>query len=211
MSGDKRVEVYETEEQQIEAFRAWFKKRGKLLLISTICILSIILGVQYWQHHMAVRQDVASQVYQAMMVAIDKQDQITATSKAKYLSTEYESCVYGTIAKLYLAKMAVQDHKLDEAKPYLESVIKNVRHVEFQDSARLRLAKILFAQGKTQEALKLLNKNVTLFQELKADILMSQNKSKEAHELYKLAQQAMLKKEINHPLLKMKLEALGEG
>ncbi len=204
------MEVYETQEQQVEALYAWFKKRGKLLFTTAVCGVLIILGLQYWSHHMSVRQDMASQAYQALMVVIEKEDQVSAKNKAKHLSTEYASSVYGTIAKLYLAKAAVQDQKLDEAKSYLEAVINSGRHGEFQNTARLRLAKILFEEKKSQEALTLLNNNATLLQELKGDILMSQDKLKEAQTLYKLAQEAMLKKEINHPLLKMKIDSLGE-
>ena len=212
------MEVYETEEQQVEALRKWFKKRGKLILTSASLIVLLISGAQYTRHHMKVTREAASNVYQAMIVAIEKQDKVTAQAKANHLSHEYESSIYGSIAKLYLAKVAVEDQKWDDAQSQLEWVMQHAKSPEFQEVARLRLAKLLFTQKKSEEALKLLDEThkkndyyLSLLQELKADILSSQNKRAQAHALYKLAQEAILKKELYNPLLKMKLEELGEG
>lgn len=216
------MEVYETEEQQVEAIRNWLKKRGKLL-VSMIAVISLSIGgVQYVRHHKALSQQAASSLYQGLIVAVEKQDLISAKTKATQLNSEYESSIYGTLAKLYLAKVAIQDQKFDQAKSYFEWVLKNSPSAEFKSVARLRLAKLLFTQKKTDAALSLLNEGVdnknqkndhylSLLQEFKADILSSQNKSKEAYALYKMAQEAILKKELQNPLLKMKIEELGES
>jgi len=204
------VEIYETEEQQAEKLRAWFKKRGKLVVFSLLAVIFIVLGIQYWQHHTQVQKEAASSLYQSMMMAIEKQDETSAKAKAKVLSTEYSASTYGNIAKLYLAKVSVQQHKLEEAKPYLDSVIKHSSEAYFQNIARLRLAKILILQNKTKEAMALLDHKLALLQELKADILVSEHKHKEAQRLYQKAYESISQQDINHPLLKMKLELLGD-
>jgi predicted negative regulator of RcsB-dependent stress response len=212
------VEVYETEEQQIEALKAWFKKRAKLLSVGLTLIALATSGVLYTRHHIKVTKEEASTLYQAMITAIEKEDKVTAKTKATRLGSEYASSVYGSIAKLYLAKAAVEDKKWDEAKVSLEWVMQHAKNIEFQELARLRLAKILFSEKKSEAALKLLEKSnkkedlyVSLLQELKADILKTQDKRSEAHALYKQAMAAILKKELSNPLLKIKVEDLGEG
>ena len=215
------MEVYDTEEQQIEALKKWFQKRGKLLITSLSIIVILILSVQYGRHHVKITREAASVLYQGMVIAIDQQDKTSAKTKAAHLSKEYESCVYGTIAKLYLAKVAIEEQKWDEAQKQLEWVMQHAKSAEFQEVARLRLARLLFSQKKADAALQLLdqkinqknkNKNnyLSLLKELKADILNAQMKPEQAHALYKSAQEN-LKKEVQHPILSMKLEEFGEG
>lgn len=211
------MEVYETEEQQVEALRQWFRKRGKRLVVISSFIILCVLATLYIRHHRQLTQEAASSLYQGMILAIEKQDPVTAKTKAMHLSKDYEASVYGSVAKLYLAKVALEQQDFTQAHSYLEWVIKHSKNSEFKELARLRLAKVLFSQRKTQAALELLNvknkKNdhyVSLLQELKADILRAENKPEEALALYKLAQESILKKEIHNPLLKMKLEELGE-
>lgn len=215
------MEVYDTEEQQIEALKKWFQKKGKLLITALSFIIILISSIQYGRHHIKITREAASTLYQAMLLAIDQQDKISAKTKADHLSKEYESYVYGTIAKLYLAKVAIEDQKWNQAQSYLEWVMHHSKSPEFQEVARLRLARLLFSQKKIPAALQLLDQKInqknnqnkhylSLLQELKADILSVQTKPQEAHGLYKIAQEN-LKKEVYHPLLSLKLEEGGEG
>ena len=90
------------------------------------------------------------------------------TDSAKILIDSYPSSLYSNFALLYLAKVNVDQLKMEEAKDYLKKVLKNSssgwgeQFNPIESLANLRLAKILLEEGKAQEVLDLLEGNKIL-------------------------------------------------
>ena len=206
------MQEYETEEQQVEAIKKWFKENGSFLIWTVIVSVAMVSVVKYWYHHQEVVRLEASESYSAMLFAANQDDLATADSKANALIEKHSGTTYADLATLYQAKMAVSAKDLDLAVNYLQQVIEQSKVVDLQYIAKARLARIKLAQGKPNEALTLFDapkesSYFTLLQELKGDALLALNKPAEAKIAYQLAFEAV--DEMQRPILKLKLEELG--
>lgn len=208
------MEVYATEDQQLEAIRKWFKENGKSIFWAIIVVVTLVLGYRYWQHHTKVVTEKASEYYTAMMLSESQEDMQTAKAKANTLIAEYDNTPYASLAALFLAKISVQEKALEAAEEKLQWVIGHSKINEFKWVSKIRLARIYLAQEKHEKALALIdheepNGYLTLTEELKGDIFVAQNKFDLARLAYETAFKTVSNDHIDRSLLKMKLEELG--
>ncbi|MBS0286172.1 MAG: tetratricopeptide repeat protein [Proteobacteria bacterium] len=208
------MEVYVTEEQQVEAIKKWFNKYGNMLSWVVIVVSLTASGIMYWRHHQQVLEDAASDQYLALLEGVEKKDKATIDSKAQVLLAEYASSPYASLASFVLANESVDENKFDIAEKHLQWVMSHSKQANFQAIATIRLMRLLISQNKLDEALKLYNdKNMgpylTLIAELKGDILVKQKKLDAAKTAYELALNAAPEEGMHGPLLKMKMQELG--
>jgi predicted negative regulator of RcsB-dependent stress response len=186
------MEGYATEEQQVDALKKFWQKRGKLI-ITLISLIAITLGVmKYYKHHNSVKAINASNVYQNMLNGFSKKNMQTIKTNASLLHEKYKSTAYWPYATFTLAKYAMQDNDLAQAKQLLGEVIDSKNHEHIKAIARTRLAKILYKEEKLEDALQVLSfvkndKYITIYEELKGDILLKQNKKDSAKLSYQKA------------------------
>ena len=208
------MEVYATEEQQIEAIKKWFKKYGNMLSWVIIIIAFVISSAIYWRHHQQVISDAASDQYLALLEGLEKNDKDTINAKAQTLLKDYASSPYAVLASFVLAKEAVTENNLVDAQKHLQWIIDNSKQANFQAIARVRLVQLLIAQNKLDEALtfytdKNMGPYLTLLAELKGDIQLKQKNIDAAKKSYELALSAAPEEGMHGPLLKMKMQELG--
>ena len=208
------MEIYSTEEQQLDAIRSWFKKNGLSTMWTVVIAVSLVMGYRYWQHHREVVLEKASESYAMMMFNLDEGDFTSVESQAKLLMSKFDNTPYAALAALSLAKDAILKNELDRAKEYLQWVVDKSSVNEFRQVAIMRLARVLSQQQQIDMALKLLGQSAekangyyTLQEELKGDLLMVQNNIPEAKEAYQRAWDKA--GQGVRPVLRMKLEALG--
>jgi len=168
------------------------EKHGKLAsMIVGLCILSYG-GIQYYKHYQGKEALKASVIYDSMFIAMQKQDNAAVMSEAKILTEKFSKTPYAALAALMLAKLATEANDLEGAENYLHKAIKSDEQ-SVQQVVKIRLARILAARQKYEEALNtLMSKKtpesyVTLVEETKGDIYLLLNEKNKAREAYQIA------------------------
>lgn len=187
------MEVYTTEEQQVEVIKSWWKENGTSVLAGTVIGLVGLFGWRYYNELQQTNQEAASQAYNAMTAQLAKGDD-AALEQAKSFITAHQGDAYAELAALQLAAAAVKAGKLDLAAEQLTQVAANGDE-SIKPIAALRLARVLKDQGKADEALAQLGKiNNDAFKaqvaEVRGDILQKQGKAEEARDAYQAAADA---------------------
>ena len=131
------------------------------------------------------------------------------------LKSEYAGSAYAQYASLFVAKVAVDNAKLDDAVAELEPLVKKPVDATIGELARQRLARVLAAQGKVEDGLKLLEGDVEKAwlasrEELKGDLLVQLGRGDEAHAAYQKAKDS-LAEDAAVGGLQMKLDDLAKG
>src|SRR5690606_12714142 len=102
------------------------------------------------------------------------------------LKSEYAGSHYAQYGSLFVAKVAVDADKLDDAITELQAVVDKPADATLGELARQRLARILAAQEKADAALALLDGDVEAAflasrEELKGDLLVQLGRTDDAH------------------------------
>ncbi len=207
------MEGYHTEEQQVEAFKEFWNKNRSLIMSACLAIAVIFAGSKYYFHHQEVQAKQAGLIYNNMVVGMQKNDQETVKAEGEKLIAKYKSTPYFQLGSVLLAKMAVDENKLEEALKYLETVTQQKTDTPLYHVATARMARILHATGKNEEALALLNRNKangyqTLYDSITGDVYLTMNKPEQAKKAY-LSAYANAPENITPPYLKLKLMELG--
>lgn len=215
------AEGYRTEEEQIEALKKWWAENGKSTVISIVVAVAAVFGWQGYQKQQQATVEAASAIYQNMLTAANsnngqpsEKQLATAKHLAEQLKQDYPDSTYAQFAALYNAQFAVQADDLPSAEQELRWVLQSPALDELAVQTRLRLARVLFAQEKYQEALGELQGDATgyaaSYAEVKGDILKAQGNNQEALAAYETAVQLNNSAEqpVNNGLLQIKLEQL---
>ena len=203
---------YETEEQQVEALKRWWKENGKLVITGLALGLSLVLGVRFYTTYSNERAESASYLFDQMISdqADDRQDIKTIDDR---LLTEYATTAYATLSALVVAKQMVIDEDLAGARQKLQWVVDNSNNVELQHIARLRLIRVLTSMQEYDQALALANTDyptsfAALYEELKGDLYLAKGDINQARIAY---DKAILNAGAqSNRWLKLKRDDLGE-
>ena len=117
------MDVYQTEEEQIEAIKKWWQENGKAIVFGVVVGLSTIFGWRSWQTHVAQQAEAASGLYQQLLISVrdDKSDE--AKTAAQKIIKDYDDTTYAVLARLMLAKFAIADKELDTAEEHLRTAM----------------------------------------------------------------------------------------
>ncbi len=209
----------QTEEEQIAQFRDWWQRNGKPMLTGGALALVVVFGWQAWQKYQTNQSQGASIVYQQLLeTALNPSgtpDSAKVAELAGKLKSDFGGTHYAQYGSLFVAKVAVESGKLDDAAAELKSVLDKPADATLGELARQRLARVLAAQGKVEDALKLLDGNadkafLASREELKGDLLVQLGRSDDAHAAYQKAKEA-LPEDAAVGGLQMKLDDLAKG
>jgi predicted negative regulator of RcsB-dependent stress response len=211
--------VSRTEDEELAVIRDWWQRNGKPLLTGSALALVVVFGWQAWQKHQVAEAQGASVLYQQLLenslVADGQADVGKVAELAGKLKADYAGSHYAQYASLLLAKVAVEAGKLDNARAELQAVLDKPADATLGELARQRLARVLAAQDKTEDALKLLAGDadqafVAAREELKGDLLVKLERSDEALQAYEKAK-AALTAEAAVGGLQIKIDDLAKG
>nr|WP_280640205.1 tetratricopeptide repeat protein [Pseudomonas viridiflava] len=197
----------------------WWQRNGKPLVAGGLLALIVVLGWQFWQRYQANQSQGASMLYQQLLeTALTPSGQADTTRVAEIsgkLKSEYGGTTYAQYGSLFVAKVAVDTGKLDDAAAELKVVADKPADETLGEIARQRLARVLAAQNKADDALKLLDGDaeksfLASREELKGDLLVQLGRTDEAHAAYQKAKSA-LSEEAAVGGLQMKLDDLAKG
>lgn len=205
------MQVYQTEEEQIEAIKRWWRDYGKSIVLGIILALVFSFGWRYWQQRQMNETATASLLYQQVLADAAQQKNDELQKIADLLVADYPRTAYATAAAFLLAQQYVNGANFALAQQKLQWVMDHGVSPQFKQVARLRIARLLLAQKKFNEALSTLqninDKNyLTRIEEIKGDIFLAMGDKGKAHVAYQTAFDALPKLPSGNPLLKMKLE-----
>ena len=209
----------QTEEEQIAELKDWWQRNGKPLLTGGALALAVVFGWQAWQKFQANQAQGASTLYQQLLETTltpsGTPDAAKVAELAGKLKSEFAGSHYAQYGSLFVAKVAVESGKLDDAAVELKAVLDKPADDTLAELARQRLARVLAAQGKAEDALKLLEGDADKAfaasrEELKGDFLVQLGRTDEAHAAYQKAKTA-LPEDAAVGGLQMKIDDLAKG
>ena len=149
-----------SDDEQLAAFKDWWQRNGKPLLTGGLLALVVVLGWNTWQKYQGNQSQGASNLYQALLettlTPTGQPDMAKVADLSGKLKNEFGGSAYAQYASLFVAKVAVESGKLDDAAAELKSVLDKPADATLGEIARQRLARVLAAQNKVEDGLKLL-------------------------------------------------------
>ena len=207
-----------TEEEQLAQIKEWWQQNGKPLLFGGALALVLVFGWQFWQKHQLNQAHNASAVYQQLLNAALEEggaDTAEVSRLGNLLQKEFSGSHYAQYGSLFVAKVAVESGRLDEAATKLQAVLDKPADKTLEELARQRMARVLAAQDKAEEGLALLDgEAVDAFaasrEELRGDLLVQLQRPEEAHAAYSKAKE-LLSQDAAIGGLQLKLDDLARG
>lgn len=209
------MEIYNSEQEQVDALKAWWDKNGRITIIAIVVVLLGVLGWKSWMQNKHQRAEAASVQYQQMLDTIEANPS-QAMELGRAIVGEHPRSSYAVFASLAMARLMVEQKDFDAAAAHLTMAMEQAGEDSIKQMARLRLARVLHAQGKSDEALNLLAAEVAPgfrggYDELRGDILLSQGQSAAAREAYSNALTGYSDAPEKRSLVQMKLDDLAES
>jgi len=203
---------YETEEQQVEALKEWWKENGTPLIVGAVLGLAGFAGWKYWDQQQIAYQESASDLYNQVSLVLKSDDKSGLAEKAQAVKSSYPDSSYAILSAFQLAKIAVENKDLEKAASELAWIIDNHADNEITPMAKIRLARVLIAQEKPTDALKLVSipedsGYYALASLVKGNALMALNKKDEALLAFKAAS-SNLAIASRHPSLQFQIDEL---
>lgn len=206
-----------TEEEELTQLKDWWQRNGKPLLSGGILALAVAFGWQAWQKYQTNHAQGASMAYQQLLELslTPKPDAAKVAELGNRLRADYAGSHYAQYGSLFVAKVAVESDRLDDAAAELQAIVDKPADEALGELARQRLARIKAAQGKVEEGLKLLEGKVEPAflpgrEEVKGDLLVQLGNLDAARAAYESAK-AALPEEAAVGTLQMKLDDLAKG
>ncbi|WP_280189660.1 YfgM family protein [Delftia sp. PS-11] len=201
------------EQEQIEQLKHFWNTWGTLITGVLVVVFAGFAGwngYQYWQKRQAAE---AAALMNAVDMALAAKDAARAGQPFAELKDKYAGTVQAAQAGLLMAKAAVNEDRLDDAKAALGWVA-DKGDEGYKAIARLRLSAVLEQQKQYDEALKALSGSMPdsfkgVVADRRGDIYAAQGKQAEAIAEYKAAHSAMEKGIEYSRLIEFKLNALG--
>ncbi len=181
---------YETEEQQLEAIKKWWKENSSLVIIGVSIGVSSIFGWQYYQADKVNHAQHASVLYERVLIhSADSAKMSDQLASVNQLEAEFKDTPYASLSAMIIARQQVQSGENAKAEKHYRWVIENSNQKELQYLAKIRLSRVLLATAQYEKTLALLNEEYPdsfkgMVLELKGDAFAVQEKKAEARITY---------------------------
>jgi predicted negative regulator of RcsB-dependent stress response len=206
------VEIYSTEEQQVDAIKQFWKDYGTSIVVGAVVGLGGLFGWNYYSEHQIAQAELASEAFQAFSAPAMTEAGMLAA--AETFSKDYNQKGYQSLLSLIVAKAAVEAGDFDKAQATLKSVIATAADTSLVMVATIRLARVQAEQGQLAIAITTLEQVsdpafTAQKDELKGDFLVRKGDPEQA----KVAYQAAVDNggAMASPALQMKLDNLNKA
>ena len=181
------MEIYENENDQVEAVKRFFAENGKALVVGVVLGIGALVGWRYWNSHQAESAMASSLEYQNVTSAV-RADQPATLSAAEKFAAETKN-TYGALASLELAQKYVDNNDLAKAAAQLEQGLANTSDENLQALINMRLARIQVQQKQADAALKTLDSIkgegwVAIVADLRGEALLSKGDKQGARDAW---------------------------
>lgn len=208
------MDVYTTEEQQVEAIKKWWHDNKWSVIGGVVIGISALWGGRAWLDNQQAYAEAASANYQVMLEHMSRGSIEDASTQGALLLGQFADTPYSALAALAMATIKLDAGDAAAASSHLRWALDNSEEPAVKHEARLRLAKLLLAEAKFDEALALLTVADTgvytaAYEELRGDIHLAAGQPEAARTAYTRALVALTPAERGRELLQMKLDNLG--
>lgn len=194
------MSVHLSEEEQLEVLKRWWKDYGRIVITVVLAVVLGYFGYTTWQDQKRQKAENASEVYEQLLKLVNVEqgktltdaDKATISHLAGELKDANSKSMYAHSAAFFLAKLAVEDNKLDAAVAELKWVLSAKPDAATEQLARLRLARVLTAQKAYADALAQLTPEpaaafTSEYAEARGDVLKQQGDLAAARTAYEKA------------------------
>lgn len=149
---------FETDAELVQAIKTNWTKYGRLVILGLVLIAAGILGFQKWTTHQHAQKRLVATQFDALLqqVAIQQPDEDAIHLLAKQIEKQHADSPYNSLAKLLVAKMAIEKHQFAQAKQLLQWVARHGPAGLVQDTAHIRLARLALQSKDPKAALAIL-------------------------------------------------------
>lgn len=210
------MDVYTTEEQQVEAIRKWWRDNKWSIIGGVLLGVALIVGGRTWLDNRKSFAETGATLYQSMMQQIAESKFQEASQNGNLLLAEFANTPYAALGALGMARIKLEEGDATAAISHLRWVLDNSDQAPLVHEARLRTGKLLLDQGKAAEALALLegvksDGFESGYEQLKGDIQVALNNPVAAAEAYQKALTTLTAGSTAQRIVQMKLDDLGVG
>ena len=205
------MSTYQTEEEQVEAIKKWWKENGKSVVGGVVLGFAIIFGWQGWQGYQENQGEAASAYFDAMRQAVRTGQEEKAIEDGKRLIGEFGGSAYASFAGLELARLSYRRGEKAAARDHLQWVSDAAPDPAIRELARLRLGRLLLDMEDLATLQSLLGQAALPafageFAALRGDFERARGNDDAARAAY---QEALSKGVEDQALLRMKLVDVG--
>ncbi|MBJ2108448.1 YfgM family protein [Proteus terrae] len=145
------MEVYSTENEQVDAIKQFFKNYGLTIVLAAVIGFGGVFGWKYWQSHQTNRLQESADAFATVSEALAKPTPENIALAEKFVTDTND--IYGALASLELAQIAIDANDLVNGERHLTNAVAKVKNDAFADMLNLRLARVQLALDKTDVAL----------------------------------------------------------
>lgn len=186
------MEIYSSEEQQVEAIKRFWDQYGKAILGGVVLGLALLYGFRFYQGQQRANAEQASVQFSQLIEQRSDNASEDWLAQAQGFIDGSSKDAYAVMAALLAAKDAVTLKQYDKAEAQLNWVLAQAKEPAVLALTQLRLARLQREQGKLDAALTTLSTAVpkgfvAMQAELKGDVLVQAERLAEAKAAYQLA------------------------
>lgn len=201
------------EYEQGERVRKWIKDNGLAVVIGVVLALVLIFGYRRWQAHTTSHKIQAASQYAVLHKALQGGDKQSMGAALDNLQQNYADTPYASFGSVAVAEYDVGKNQLKPAAKNLKWAVAHSKQPGLKSLFELRLARVLLAQNKAQQALTDLGNipagdYASLTAELRGDALLKLGKPDAARGAYQDAMAKLGKNAPGRSALQMKLDNL---
>lgn len=149
------MDVYSTEEEQIESIKKWWKENGRSVIAGAVFGLGGVLAWQAWMGHEADVGEQASVQFEQLLDSLQAGRNDATDKQAEVLMTDFESTSYALLGALSDARAKLEQKDTAAARARLEWAMAHTTDDALLEIVRLRLARVLLNEGDLDGAGKL--------------------------------------------------------
>lgn len=206
------MEIYSTEEQQVDAIKQFWKDYGSSVVVGAVVGLGGLFGWNYYSDHKVAQAESASEAFQ--IVSAGNLTDSSMLTAAENFAKDHSQKGYQSLLELLVAKAAVEAGDLEKAEATLKSVVASSADKGLVMVATMRLARVQAEQGQVATAITTLEQVsdpafTAQRDELKGDFYVRKGDEEQAKAAYQAA--------VNgggvtaSPALQMKLDNLNKA
>lgn len=212
-----------TEEEQLEAFKRWWKENGKWLITALVLGVGGYFGWTSYEDQQEAKIAAGSDLYTELVETLEVQessslndsDRDRVVELVEQLKADHAGSAYGIQAALLKARLAVEEGELDSAQSELDWALAQGPDAALEPIIRLRLARVQTERGEHDAALATIDAATpggalqSDYAETRGDILSARGETRAAVEAYESALESLDAQDRRRQrLLQMKLDDL---
>jgi len=206
------VEGYTSEQEQLEAIKKWWKENGKLVIAGVVLGLGALFGGKAWIDYKNTLAESASMEFEQLLEELKQKNNQAVSERSEHIIASFPKTPYASLAALALATTKADGGEYESARSRLQWVLDHARQSGMIHTARMRMAKIMIAQGEAAQAVTLLDGAdpehfLASYEEIKGDAYIAMGETAKAEQAYKKALNTATSGISQH--LQMKLDDLG--